>query len=136
MGKKLASDYERRLANKFWDNGFAVIRAPSSSGTSRMPRPDIFVGSAEKNQMYAIEIKTSRQDTFYVQKEQIDGLTLFSKRMGAKPLLAVKYVGYQMMYRFLRVPEDLVESSGNSYRVNIDYVKEYGLTFTKLVFKK
>ncbi len=134
MSKKRAADYERVLVNRFWDSGFAVMRAPSSSGTSKMPRPDVLAGSAEKDLLLALEIKTSRQDVFYVQKEQIEGLIKFSNRIGAKPYLAVKFVGKRMDFLFLLVPESLTESKGGeSYRISINDLKIKGIDYTTLI---
>ncbi|MHA1304293.1 MAG: Holliday junction resolvase Hjc [Candidatus Heimdallarchaeaceae archaeon] len=133
MSKKRATDYERDLGDKFWNSGFAVMRAPSSSGTSKYPRPDLLVGSLEKGKILALELKTARQDTFYVSKDQINGLIEFSRIFGAKPYLVVKYVGKRMGYRFLSVPNDLKESSGKSYRIAIQDVKEKGKEFEEMV---
>ncbi|NPD88043.1 MAG: Holliday junction resolvase [Asgard group archaeon] len=133
MSKKRAADYERVLVNRFWESGFAVMRAPSSSGTSKMPRPDVFAGSAERNLLLALEIKTSRQDVFYVQKEQIDGLIEFANRIGGRPYLAVKFVGKRMDFLFLSVPDSLTESKGESYRISIDNLKIKGIDYTTLI---
>ena len=133
LSKKRASDYERVLVNRFWEYGFAVMRAPSSSGTSKMPRPDVFAGSAEKDMLLAIEIKTSRQNVFYIQEEQIQGLLEFSKRIGAKAYVAVKFVGKRMDFLFLSVPESLVQSKGGSYRVSVENLKKNGVDFYTLV---
>ncbi|MHA2357394.1 MAG: Holliday junction resolvase Hjc [Candidatus Heimdallarchaeaceae archaeon] len=133
MSKKRASDYERILVNRFWENGFAVMRAPSSSGTSKMPRPDILAGSAEKNLMLVIEIKTSRQNIFYVQKEQIEGLLEFADRIGGQAYLGVKFVGKRMDFMFLSVPDSLAQSKGDSYRISINDVKNIGLDFSTLI---
>ena len=133
MSKKRASDYERVLVNRFWEYGFAVMRAPSSSGTSIMPRPDVLAGSAERGLLLALEIKTSRQNSFYVQKEQIEGLQEFARRIGGKPYLAVKFVGKRMDFLFLAVPDDLTQSSGESYRVSIAELKENGKDFLTLI---
>ena len=133
MSKKRAADYERMLVNRFWEHGFAVMRAPSSSGTSKMPRPDILAGSSEKGLMLVLEIKTSRQNVFYVQQEQIDGLMEFSKRIGGKPYLAVKFVGKRMDFLFLSVPDSLKKSKGDSYRVSYSDVISTGLDFSTLV---
>ncbi len=133
MSKKRAADYERVLVNRFWDYGFAVMRAPSSSGTSKMPRPDVLAGSAEKGLMLALEIKTSRQDVFYVQQEQIDGLMEFAKRIGGKPYLAVKFVGKRMDFLFLSVPDSLQKSKGESFRISISDVKSSGIDFFTLI---
>jgi len=133
LSKKRAADYERVLVNRFWDYGFAVMRAPSSSGTSKMPRPDVLAGSAEKELMLALEIKTSRQDVFYVQQEQIDGLMEFAKRIGGKPYLAVKFVGKRMDFLFLSVPDSLKRSKGDSFRISISDVKSSGIDFFTLI---
>ena len=133
MSKKRAADYERVLVNRFWDYGFAVMRAPSSSGTSKMPRPDVLAGSAEKGLMLALEIKTSRQDVFYVQQEQIDGLMEFAKRIGGKPYLAVKFVGKRMDFLFLSVPDGLKKSKGDSFRISLSDIKVSGIDFFTLI---
>ena len=133
MSKKRAADYERVLVNRFWDSGFAVMRAPSSSGTSKMPRPDVFAGSAKRNMLLALEIKTSRQEVFYVQKEQIEGLIEFANRVGGKPYLAVKFVGKRMDFLFLAIPDSLTESKGDSYRISINDLKIKGVNYTTLI---
>ena len=133
MSKKRAADYERVLVNRFWESGFAVMRAPSSSGTSKMPRPDVLAGSSEKNLLLALEIKTSRQNVFYVQKEQIEGLIEFARRIGGKPYLAVKFVGKRMDFLFLAVPESLTESKGDSYRISLNNLKEKGIDYSTLI---
>jgi Holliday junction resolvase len=133
LSKKRAADYERTLVNRFWDYGFAVMRAPSSSGTSKMPRPDVLAGCAKKDMLLAIEIKTSRQEVFYIQKEQIEGLQQFSDRIGAQPYVAVKFVGKRMDYLFLSVPGSLTQSKGGSYRVAINDLKADGVDFYTLI---
>jgi len=101
-----------------------------------MPRPDIFVGSAKKKLMFSIEIKTSRQNVFYVQESQIKGLLEFTKRMGGKAYLAVKFVGKRMDFLFLAVPDSLTKSKGGSYRVDIETLKEKGIDFSSLIRAK
>ena len=136
LSKKRAADYERVLVNRFWDYGFAVMRAPSSSGTSKMPRPDVFAGSAEKGMLLAVEIKTSRQDVFYIQPEQIQGLREFADRLGAKSYVAVKFVGKRMDFLFLSVPESLTKSKGGSYRITVENLKLKGVDFYTLINEK
>jgi len=133
VSKKRAADYERVIVNRFWDYGFAVMRAPSSSGTSKMPRPDVLAGCAKKNMLFALEIKTSRQEAFYIQEEQIQGLRQFSDRIGAQPYVAVKFVGKRMDFLFLSVPDSLTQTKGGSYRVAIDELKANGVDFYTLI---
>ena len=133
LSKKRASDYERMLVNRLWENGFAVMRAPSSSGTSKMPRPDILAGCAKKDLMLVLEVKTCRQDVFYVQEPQIKGLLEFAKRIGGKAFLAVKFVGKRTDFMFLPVPEGLVKSKGDSYRISFVDIQERGLDFLTII---
>jgi len=131
--KKRAADYERQLMNLFWDNGFAVLRAPASSGTTKIHTPDIFAGSKERGLFIAIELKTSRQNFFYVKKSQIRGLLEFSRRMGAQAYLAVKFIGKRTGFLFLSVPDALIDSRGDSYIVRLKDVKERGISFEELI---
>ncbi len=133
MGKKRATDYERDLGDRFWELGFAVMRAPSSSGTTKYPRPDLLVGSAKRNKIIAIELKTARKDLFYISKKQVDGLIQFSELFGAEPYIAVKYVGKRMQYRFLHALYDLEQSRGESYRMTSSFVKEKGKLIDDLI---
>ena len=133
MSKKRAADYERVLVNRFWESGFAVMRAPSSSGTSKMPRPDVLAGSTERNLLLALEIKTSRQNVFYIQREQIEGLIEFARRIGGQPYLAVKFIGKRMDFLFLSVPDSLTESKGDSYRISLNELKDKGIDYTTLI---
>lgn len=133
LSKKRATDYERKLGEIFWENGFGVMRAPASSGTTNIRRPDLLVGSAKKNLTFAIEVKTSRQNQFYVTKKQLSGLQEFASCFGAEPYLAVKFVGKRMDFMFLKVPDDLILSKGESYRVDIDMVKEKAMEFSSLI---
>ena len=98
-----------------------------------MPRPDVLAGSAERGLLLALEIKTSRQEVFYVQKEQIEGLLKFANRIGAKSYLAVKFVGKRMDFLFLQVPDSLTESKGDSYRISIDNLKMKGIDYATLI---
>ncbi|MHA1866139.1 MAG: Holliday junction resolvase Hjc [Candidatus Heimdallarchaeaceae archaeon] len=133
MSKKRATNYERNLGDRFWKEGFAVMRAPSSSGTSIFPRPDLLVGSSKKKKIFAIELKTARQETFYVTKKQINGLTKFSEIFGAIPILAVKYVSKRLPFLFLKIPDDLIESRGESYVINIEHVTRVGKKLEELI---
>jgi Holliday junction resolvase len=80
-----------------------------------------------------MEIKTSRQNVFYVQKEQIDGLMEFAKRIGGQPYLAVKFVGKRMDFLFLSVPDALTESKGDSYRISLNELKDKGIDYATLI---
>ena len=89
--------------------------------------------SAKKGMLLAIEIKTSRQNVFYIQKEQIEGLQLFADRIGAQSYVAVKFVGKRMDYMFLSAPDSLTQSKGGSYRVAVDDLKNQGIDFYTLI---
>jgi len=60
----------------------------------------------------------------------------FAKRIGGQPYLAVKFVGKRMDFLFLEVPDGLTQSSGDSYRVNFNDLRENGIDFLTLIKEK
>ena len=87
MGK--GSRAERELINKFWENGYATMRAPASGSGRKHPQPDLLTSINEE--MYGIEIKSSSEETIYVDKEEIRKLKEFCEKFGCKPLIGVRF---------------------------------------------
>jgi len=119
-------DDERSLANLLWAKGFAVIRAPASGASTKMPRPDIIAGKRTKGLQYAIEAKTTHKKILYAEKESIDQLLLFADTFGCRPLLAVKFKGRQNSWLFLH-PSSLTQTKGNNYRLSYDDASAHGM---------
>lgn len=108
--------FERLLVRKFWDVGFASLRA-AGSGSAPLPLPDII--AIKDRRILAIECKTSAKDQFYLSKHNIEKLSSFSKLAGAEAYVAVKFNTKKPMF----IPLDLVTNrkiSRNSTSLNFE----------------
>jgi Holliday junction resolvase len=86
--KRKGCNLERELVSKFWKYGWAAIRV-AGSGSSSFPSPDIIAG--KNNNIYAIECKSCKAKKFYFKIEQLNSLLEFSKKIGAKPMLGLRF---------------------------------------------
>ncbi len=114
MGK--GSRAERELINKFWESGFATMRSPASGSGRKHPQPDLLT-SIDGN-VYGIEIKSSSEDTIYIDKEEIKKLKNFCNSFGCEPLIGVRFdwVGWA----FFR-PENC-ETTSKNYKISKESV--------------
>lgn len=80
--------YERRLVEWLWKNGFGATRIPASGSASKRPLPDIIAGNGIV--YLAIEIKSRKTPEFRIYKNQVSRLYNFAKRFGAVPLIVMK----------------------------------------------
>lgn len=125
---------ERDLVHMFWDAGFAVLRAPASGGGTMLPRPDLIAGSVKKNKFFALEIKTARKDTIYINEDQINDLLEFASRLGYQAILGVKFKNRRKGYRFLKVPDQLERvRNGSNFKTSFALAMSNGMTFGELV---
>lgn len=80
---------ERGLVNYLDENGWAVIRVPSSgSGTDR-ELPDLLAANGEK--VVAIELKRTSDSTAYYDEAKVDGLCRFADLFNAAPMLGAQF---------------------------------------------
>lgn len=127
MGSK-GSDAERELFRKFWKNGYAVMRSPSSGSGRKHPQPDLLISDGEE--MFGIETKASGGDTVYISKEEAEKLKEFCEKFGCKPLFGVRFDRQGWTFHH---PEDCATTE-KSYKVRRD---EAGLKLVSGVgFKK
>lgn len=104
---------ERELVNRFLDDGWGALRlgASGSGGDADLPdvlaarKPQLFsrdVGAAEVwlalhglprhlTECWAVELKSGKATTLYVQAEEVDALRAFARRWGARPFLGARY---------------------------------------------
>jgi len=129
MSKK-GSIEERDLVKKFWDAGFAAMRAPASGGATKRPLPDVLAGNGDK--YLAIEVKSTRKEHIYIDNEKISNLIEFSDIFGAVPYVGAKFI--RKPWRFIRI-NDLYVTRSNNYRVNIDLAYRKGLEFSEIIGK-
>jgi Holliday junction resolvase len=127
---------ERDLVHRFWNAGFAVLRAPASGGGTDLPRPDLIAGSINHNKFFVLEVKTSGSKVIYLDGKQIVSLLEFAKRLNFEPFLAVKFKHRQKDYLFLSIPNQLLEiEKSSNYKVTYEYVLEVGISFDELIGK-
>ncbi len=110
---------ERNLVRLFYKRGFAVMRAPASGGSTKMPRPDILAGSRDRGVQLAVEVKTTRKKTLYIPRESVRQLVEFSERFGCRPVIAVKFRGMKRRWRFLD-PKDLDSTQSENFKITFE----------------
>ena len=99
MSGKKGSRYERELVNRFESCGWGALRCPSSGGGTDRELPDILAGLALDapskdypiSQALAIELKSGKSTTLYVDKEEVYALQSFAESFGATPLLGARF---------------------------------------------
>jgi len=117
---------ERDLIHKFWASGWSAVRV-AGSGSSRYPSPDILAGNNLRK--FAIECKTSKDDSRYLTKDEVKELQIFSKMFGAESWIAVKFD--RMEWHFLSL-EDLKETE-NSFVVSKTIIQNKGLLLEEVI---
>lgn len=126
--KKKGTAAERELLHKFWDRGWACVRAAGSGSTS-FPSPDLLAGNSLLR--IALECKTLKKEHKYFDDLEISQLKEFSGRFGAEPWIAVKFD--RKPWYLLKV-EDLNRTKqrwGLSWRL----IKEKGISFEDFILK-
>ena len=79
---------ERDLIHKFWANKWASVRI-AGSGSMRYPSADIL--ATNKLRKLAIECKTSKDASKYIEKEDIEQLREFAELFNSEAYVAVKF---------------------------------------------
>ncbi|MGC9210377.1 MAG: Holliday junction resolvase Hjc [Acidilobus sp.] len=104
---------ENELANMLWEEGFAVVRGPSSGGGSRKRfQPDLV--AIKDGVVVAIEVKArSEEGPVYIEAEQVVGLSEFARRAGGKAFIAFRLRGGEWRFH----PIDGLEPTGSSFKL-------------------
>lgn len=125
MSKKKGIAAERELLHLLWDRGFGGCRV-AGSGSAPHPSCDLIVGDGKRR--YAIECKTSHRKNVYLNREQVENLKEFAGKIGAVPLIAMKFAREQ--WRCIK-PEKL-EPTEKGLVVSIDRLKKIGKSIDQL----
>jgi Holliday junction resolvase len=115
--RRIGFSHERDLVLRFWNKGFAVIRAPASgSRAKRIAYPDIV--AIRRGVVFAFEVKTTHKNKpIYVPKHQVKKIREFISRAGGYGFIAVKIIG-ETSWRFISI-DKLVETE-NNYKIDKD----------------
>jgi Holliday junction resolvase len=119
---------ERDLIHKFWQEGWAALRA-AGSGSMKYDCPDIIAGNHDKK--IAIECKATKAQIQYLTKEEIFALRSFSHLFGAKPYIGVRF--NMMEWVFFEITS--LKETGKNYAVSRELAKEKGFSFSELLNK-
>jgi Holliday junction resolvase len=82
------ANFERKLVNLFWANGFTAIRA-AGSGSAPQPVPDII--AMKGNRVIILECKTTGKNAFRLDKIDVEKLKTFRERADCEAYIAVKF---------------------------------------------
>lgn len=126
MSKKKGSRIERELVHLFHELGWGACRI-AGSGSTTLPSPDLIAG--KRGQIFAIECKSGK-NTRYIKEEQLNELKNFSKRLGATPLIAIRFNNEDWF--FLKI-KDLKRSGPNNYAIDLDTANKKGLRLKDII---
>lgn len=118
---------ERELVNILDKNGFAVLRAPASGGSTKRHLPDILAGNAKD--FYAIEAKSRSSNRLYISGRQIEGLLFFAINFGAKPRIGVRFDEEKWYFTH---PNNTYITDSNNYRIDKDVIFMQGESIDEL----
>jgi holliday junction resolvase Hjr len=124
--KSRGTNAERDLIHKFWERGWAAMRA-AGSGSQQYPSPDVIASNNVRK--LAIECKLTTEERKYFTKQEVNELKFFAERFGAEPWLAVKF--FREEWRFF-TPEDAAETDA-SFVVTVEQARSRAITFEELI---
>ncbi len=125
--KQKGSNAERELIHFFWKQGWAAVRV-AGSGSMKYPSPDIVASNAVRR--LAIECKAVGDEKKYLAQEDVEQLCAFAQKFGAEAWLAVRFDDEN--WYFMNV-EDLRNTKGNNYSLDITLAKQKGLLFEEAI---
>lgn len=123
---------ERALVKLLWKKGFAVMRAPASGSSTKMPRPDIIAGNSGKNLQFAIEVKTTHEEVLYMARESISQLVEFAEHFGCQPIVALRFKNRVKSWIFVH-PSQLMITPALNYKITTLEAQRIGLDFKTLI---
>lgn len=124
--KSRGTNAERDLIHKFWESGWAAMRA-AGSGSQQYPCPDVIASNNVRK--IAIECKLTTDERKYFARQEVKELLYFAEKFGAEPWLAVKF--FREPWYFFTV-EDATETPA-SFVVTLERAKSRGITFEELI---
>ncbi len=127
--KSKGISYERELIHLFWKTGEWAAMRVAGSGSIKYPSADILAGNALRK--LAIECKSSKSESVYIPKEEIEQLQEFGRKFGAEPWIAVRFHG--TLWHFISM--DNLDFTESSAVITTDNIKSKGLLFNEVIGK-
>lgn len=100
MGSAVSGRYEREFVNILTGLGYGAVRIPTSGSATDRDLPDVLYAEAVETgptldtvyaDAYAVEHKSGRATTLYVDEAEVAALRRFCDAFGAEPMLAARY---------------------------------------------
>lgn len=142
---RTGSRYERELVDYLRDDGWGALRLPSSGSSTARDLPDVLAGRprlietgehvldsgiVEREletaaELWAIEAKSGKDPTLYVDAAEVDALGSFAGVWGATPYLAARSTRQATGTRhYLVAPEDARRTMDGNYGLPIAELDE------------
>lgn len=121
--KNKGTNAEREIIHLFWQMPNWIACRVAGSGSMKYPSPDIIAGNSYRK--LAIECKTTKDNSQYLTKEEVESLLEFCKKFEAEPWIAVKFSRQE--WKFFKIEE--LKQTGKHYVVNTDELKKKGVKF-------
>lgn len=123
--KAKGSNAERELLRLFTEQGWRAVRTAGSGVNDDSPC-DLIVGKLGKRGC-TIEAKSSRKNTIYISKAQIEDFILFSSVIGLTPVIAVRFT-YE---GWLFLEPIFLKDSGKNWAINRQNAQSFGKRFSQ-----
>ena len=127
--KAKGSKAERELLDLLTQQGWRAVRVAGSGVNDNSPCD--LIAAKMKRKGFAIEAKSSKKSTIYIEKQQIEDFMLFSTILGLKPAIAARF--NREGWLFLH-PKELKET-GKYFSLSIKKAKEKGSLFSQFFEK-
>ena len=93
----------------------------------KYPSPDVIAGNNLKR--LVIECKTTKDNSKYLTKKEVEDLVVFADTFGAEPWIAIRFGKEDWL--FLNI-EDL-NKTDKSYSISLDQARLKGILFEELI---
>ncbi len=123
--KAKGSNAERELVRLFTENGWRAARIAGSGVNDDSPCDLIAAKAGKKG--YTIEAKSSKKDSIYITKQQIEDFVLFSNQLGLTPVIAVRFTYDGWIF----LKPQFLKDTGKFWVVSRDLAKQHGHRFSQ-----
>jgi holliday junction resolvase Hjr len=123
--KSKGSNMERELVKLLASNGWRAARVAGSGVGDEAPC-DVIAGKLGR-QGHVIEVKSSRKDTIYIKKAQIEDFVLFASLIGVKPALALRFLREGWLF----IDLEHLKDTGKFWAVNVNTARTKGKRFSQ-----
>jgi len=121
--------YERELVKLLYSKGYGTIRLPSSGAGTDRPLPDVMIGNSDlkdpRSDLMACELKSGRDTTLYVKRDEVKQLNKFCERCDARPYLVARFStkGSSTDYYFVH-PRDARTTKTGNYGLPLEDIED------------